>query len=86
MLVDLLDTAAAAKAAAEEEKSAPLPECIPEESTLGLVPLLAVRRAYAAVAASRGGIDGMEAPRSGREVCVAFTQVLQNWQSWHSWV
>jgi|EP01046_Picozoa_sp_COSAG06_P082463 hypothetical protein len=40
-----------------------------EEGTAG--GLVAAQRAYVAVVASRGGIDGAEVPRSGREVYVA---------------
>jgi O-acetyl-ADP-ribose deacetylase (regulator of RNase III) len=72
VLVDLLDAAAAAKAATEaEEKLVPLPEGTPDESMLELVSLVPAQRAYVAVAASRGGVDGVEVPRSGREVYVA---------------
>lgn len=40
-----------------------------EEGTAG--GLVAAQRAYVAVVASRGGVDGAEVPRSGREVYVA---------------
>ena len=40
-----------------------------EEGTTG--GLVAAQRAYVAVVASRGGVDGAEVPRSGREVYVA---------------
>ncbi len=69
VLIGLLDAAAADKA--EEEKPATLPEGTPEDCVFAMPSLVAAQRAYVAVAASRGGVDGVEVPRSGREVYVA---------------
>ena len=57
---------------AEPDFLADLPEGIPtqQRSTLAFtttVTVVASQRAYMAVSASRGGVDGAEVPRSGRE-------------------
>ena len=68
VLIDLIEAAAAVKA----EKDT-LPEGTPEdkETPFAHVHLVAAQRAYVTVAASRAGVDGVEVPRTGREVYVA---------------
>jgi O-acetyl-ADP-ribose deacetylase len=94
VLVDLIEAAAAPKA----EKDKPnLPEGTPEEKTtpFAQVDLVAAQRAYVAVAASHAGVDGVEVPRTGREVYVAlhrcyktgnldFTQIVSRYENEYS--
>ena len=84
-LLRLLESGAAAVASADPPQavSEPEPEGEPElldlpegqpeaRATADLVMgLVAAQRAYVTVSASRGGVDGAEVPRSGREVYIA---------------
>lgn len=68
VLVDLVE---AFTAAGVDETALNVPEGTPEDAQSCLVDLVAAHRAYVAVAASSAGVDGIEVPRTGREIYVA---------------